>query len=254
MERRNITEAETKLVLLYALDRLGPVTNQQLLQFLAELDLMDYFTMQLNLAELTEQGQVTPVEHPLGTLLCIAPAGAYALEVFTQRIPASRRTVIDEHAPVYRESFRLDQQTPAQSSVPVGSGIGIRLCLMEGDSMLLDLLMRLQDADTPVFLQKRWRMAAQGVYEAINLLLSQGFDAAAPAPELPSTAAFQQDEHGDWLLSLADTPDDPAFTLLLSLPDEHLARHYAAAWPAHSAALRGLILERLNAAEVTKKP
>lgn len=254
MERRNITEAETKLVLLYALDRLGPVTDMQLLQFLAEQDLMDYFTMQLNLSELTEQGQVTPVEHPLGTLLGIAPAGAYALEVFTQRIPASRRAVIDEHAPAYREDFRGEQETPAQSGAAVGSGTGIRLCLMEGRTALLDLLLRLPDAETPVFLQKRWRLAAQGVYEDVNRLLARDFDAAAPAPDLPDTAALQQDAHGDWLLSLTDTLADPSVTLLLSLPDEHLARHCAAAWPAHSAALRGLVLDRLRAADVAKKP
>ena len=41
MERRIVPEAELKLVILYTLRKLGPVTSMQLLQFLVEEDLMN---------------------------------------------------------------------------------------------------------------------------------------------------------------------------------------------------------------------
>ena len=58
MERKHIPEPESKLTILYALRGLGPVTDTELLQFLVELDLMNYFTMQLNLCDMEEQGDL----------------------------------------------------------------------------------------------------------------------------------------------------------------------------------------------------
>ena len=69
MERKHIPEPESKLTILYALRGLGPVTDTELLQFLAELDLMNYFTMQLNLCDMEEQGQLRTLPHPAGNLL-----------------------------------------------------------------------------------------------------------------------------------------------------------------------------------------
>lgn len=249
MERRFITEAETKLVILYAMNRLGPVTSMQLLQFLVEYDLMNYFTMQLSLAEMEEQGQVTQHAHPLGSLLLVTQSGAYTLGVFDHRIPISRRELIDREAPAWHARFRAEQQTPADSYPLSGGGTCIRLRLMEGDDSLLDLLLQLPDEASFTFLQKRWRSAAQGVYEAITLTLSGDYDPAAPSAPLPAVATLSKAGHGDWLLSLCDAPDDPTMTLMLSLPDEHLARHYAAAWPDRGEALRTSILRQLQEAE-----
>ena len=49
MERKHIPETENRLLILYTLRSLGPVTAMQLLQAMAEGDLMNYITMQLAL-------------------------------------------------------------------------------------------------------------------------------------------------------------------------------------------------------------
>lgn len=252
MERRVIPEAETKLVILYAMNRLGPVTSMQLLQFLVEYDLMNYFTMQLSLAEMEEQGQVTQHAHPLGSLLLVTQSGAYTLGVFDHRIPVSRRELIDREAPAWHDRFRAEQQTPADSYPMSGGGTCIRLRLMEGDDSLLDLLFRLPDEASLPFLQKRWRSAAQGVYEAITLALTADYDPNAPAAPLPEGTILQKAGRGDWLLSLSDNAADPSMTFMFALPDEHLARHYAAVWPQRGEALRTAILRRLRQADLTQ--
>ena len=246
MERRNISEAETKLIILYALNRLGPVTSMQLLQFLVENDLMNYFTMQLNLSELQEQGQVGQHAHPLGSLLLVTEAGAYTLGLFDHRIPASRRSLIDREAPVWHDRFRSEQQTPADSYPLAGGGTCIRLRLMEADDSLLDILLQLPDEQAFTFLHRRWRSAAQGVYTDMTRALSDGYDAAAPMADLPDVATLRKAGHGDWLLSLNDRSESPTMTLMLSLPDEHLARYYAAMWPSRGEALRASILRQLQ--------
>ena len=113
MERRRIPEMENKLVILYALRALGPVTGMQLSQFLTQLDLMNYFTMHLSLRDMEEQGQIAGSAHPLGSLLETTPEGAFTLESFTRRIPGSRRNLIDREAPAWRERFRTEQMRPA---------------------------------------------------------------------------------------------------------------------------------------------
>jgi len=245
MERKHIPEPENRLTILYALRRLGPTTAMQLLQFLVELDLMNYFTLQLSLSDLREQGQLTAVSHPLGDLLTLTHQGEYAIESFAHHIPLSRRQLMDAQAPLWREKFRTEQLTPADSFTLQDGRACLRLRLLEGSASLMDILITLPKDTPPTFLEKRWRSAAQAVYDAVTLQLSQGFDPDA-APALPATASLEQTGPQEWTLSLVDNTEHPALTLLLPLADEALARHFAARWPSHCEELRELILRELN--------
>ncbi|MBR4080225.1 MAG: DUF4364 family protein [Clostridia bacterium] len=246
LNRKYIPDSENKLVILYALDRLGPVTGMQLLQFLVEMDLMNYFGMQLNLAELQEQQQVAERAHPLGGLLLITEKGAYTLAEFVHRIPSSRRELIDGSAQIWREKFRNEQQTLAESFPLSDGGTCIRLRLMEGDSALLDLLLTVPDGASMTFLSRRWRAAAQDVYRMLTMTLSDGFDPDAPLPDQPDTTSLQQAGGSSWLLSLNDRAEKPTMTLMLSMPHEPLARHYAARWPEQGETIRAKILRDLD--------
>ncbi|MBR2718729.1 MAG: DUF4364 family protein [Clostridia bacterium] len=245
MERKHIPETENRLTILYALRRLGPATGMQLLQFLVELDLMNYFTLQLSLSDLKEQGQLTAVSHPLGDLLTLTQQGEYAIESFAHHIPLSRRQLMDTKAPLWRERFRTEQLAPADSFTLQDGRVCLRLRLLEGHASLLDILITLPRNAPPTFLEKRWRVAAQAVYDAVTLQLSQGFEPGA-APDLPASAAMEQTGSQEWTLSLVDSTEHPTLTLLLPLADEALARHCAARWPEQCEALRSHILQELN--------
>lgn len=245
MERRRIPETENKLVILYALSLLGPVTGMQLIQFLAELDLMNYFTMQLSLCEMEDQGQIVRRAHPLGSLLEATQEGSFTLKSFAGRIPQSRRSLIDAEAPAWRERFRTEQMTPAQV---LEGGAGVRLQLLEGASVLMDVL--LTEPDLPVtFLEKRWQQAAQPVYQTVTGALMEGFSPDAPVPQ-GEHPALQQASRAEWLLTLTDRAETPAFTLLLTLPDEHLARWCLSRWSGCCGELRKAVVNALHAAQV----
>jgi len=246
MERKHIPESENRLTILYALRRLGPATAMQLLQFLVENDLMNYFTMQLSLSDMQEQGQLAADPHPLGDLLTLTPGGEYAIESFAHRIPVSRRQLMDAQAPRWKERFRAEQLTPADSFTLEDGRVCLRLRLLEGTSSLLDILFTLPKDTPPTFLEKRWRGAAQAVYSAVSLNLSQAFDPTAPTPALPQTAAVERSGDQEWLLSLVDDAEHPTLTLLPPLADEALARHCAARWPSQCAQLRQRILQELR--------
>ena len=246
MERRYIPESESKLTILYALRRVGPATAMQLLHFLVDNDLMNYITMQLNLSDMQEQGQLLLQSHPIGDLLTLTQEGEFTLDAFAQRIPVSRRQLMDACAPAWRERFRLEQLTPADSFTLQDGSICLRLRLLEGSASLIDILITLPHQSSLTFLEQRWRTAAQAVYDTVTLTLSADFGAPDPDAVPGDTALIQHTGGSEWLLSLTDQPERPNLTILLPLADENLARHCAARWPGCMDALRRHILQALQ--------
>lgn len=232
MERRYVPDSEQKLVILYALRQLGPVTGMQLLQFLVEKDLMNYIEMQLNLCEMQELGQLRELPHPSGTLLTVTEDGEYALEAFDSRIPASKREQIDADAPTWRALFRAEQQALAESFPLSDGGLCVRLRLLEDDSALADMLITLPETKSIPLLAQRWRQGAQQVYAAITGLLGAGYtdDPDAVLPPAPNVQPVNENE---WLLSLTGRNAHMRLTLMLTLPNEQLACHYASRWEEH---------------------
>ena len=246
MERRFVPDSEQRLVILYALHLLGPVTSMQLLQFLVEEDLMNYFDMQLNLCELEEQGQLAETTHPLGTLLSVNEKGMFTLDSFGNRIPASRRELIDDHARQWRRRFRMEQQTLADSFPREDGCLCVRLRLLEGNAPLLDMLITLPGVDHIPCLTARWHAAAPAVYAALTESLSAGYLEIDLPEDLPQGASLKQVGEDSWLLSLAGQAGDISATTLMTLPDETMARHYAYCWPTAAPALLQLIRTQLE--------
>ena len=248
MERRFIPETENKLILLYALRALGPVTGMQLIQFLAELDLMNYFTMQLSLSDMEKQGQIKTRAHPLGSLMDITAEGAFTLESFTGKIPRSRRQLIDQEAPAWQERFRSEQMAPTEAVTGPQGVPGARLKLLESDAVLMDVTLLGEDVPR-TRLEQRWRRTAPTVYQEVTQRLMAGFTPDVPAPQ-GDDPALTQASRAEWLLTLQDSPERPGLILLLTLPDEQLARWCLARWPAACADLRQSIVDALQRAQV----
>ena len=249
MERKHIPETENRLLILYALRCLGPMTDTQLLQLMVELDLMNYFTLQLSLPDLQEQGQVRPRVHPCGTLLELTQEGVFTLESFEARIPSSRRKLIASGAQAYQQRFLQEQLAPAEAfRLPEGK-VCIRLRLLEKDASLLDVLLCTDPANAPSCLQQRWHACAQEVYSAVMEALTGGFSLSEVFPEV-SREALQKISDDEWLLSLSDDPEHPAITLMLPLPLEAMARCASVRWPQVCAGLHADILSMLQRAEI----
>lgn len=247
MERRNVPDSEQKLVILYALERLGTITSMQLLQFLVEEDLMNYFVMQLNLCELEEQGQVEEQPHPFGMLLRVTEDGAYALETFLNRIPASRREQIDAVAETWRRLFRTEQQTLAESFPLSDGGLCVRLRLLEDSMALVDMLLTLPGVSSIAMLPRKWRDGAQIVYDALTRSLGSGYAPDAPLTMLPPETSLQQINASHWLLMLTGGYADMQATVMLTLPNEHISHYYASGWPEHAADILRTIFEVVTA-------
>ena len=76
---------EQRLIVLYSLMNLGPCTETQLLQFLSEMDLTNYFDMMFALNELCDRGQAARQKRKDGTYYMatvaeVEPDGSFAVE------------------------------------------------------------------------------------------------------------------------------------------------------------------------------
>lgn len=246
MERKIIPETENRLVILYALRRLGPVTAMQLLQAMAESDLMNYITMQLALSEMEQQGQIALRAHPLGNLIEVTGEGEFILDSFVRRIPASRRAVIDACAQEWRQRFSIEQMAPAESFTLPDGRMCVHLRLLDKAATLMDLMLYLPPDERFTLLPERWRSCVQAVYSTVLTTLTAQYAPTLPMPELPSPDMVRQCGVNDWLLTLTDGHQTPGIDLMMSLPDEHLARCSALYWPEAAERIRTFVLESLR--------
>ena len=246
MERKHIPETENRLVILYTLRSLGPVTAMQLLQAMAEGDLMNYITMQLALSDMESQGQISQRAHPLGNLIEITSEGDYILRSFEKRIPASRRSIVDEQAHDWRSRFQAEQMAPAEAfTLPDGRSV-IHLRLLDKAATLMDLLLYLPAGQTYTLLPDRWRSSVQLTYSTVLAYLTADYSPDMPMPEPGETETVRQCRLDEWLLTLTDEPETPGIDMILSLPDEHLARCCAQRWPIVAADIRAFVLDMLD--------
>ena len=108
------TEEEDKLVVLCAMEQVGGCTEEQLLRFLVETDLMNQFQFYLALGGLKEAEFVRETRHLEGTLLILTPEGRQSMELFGSRIRASLQEKLSENGPIWRRKIRDELQMPTE--------------------------------------------------------------------------------------------------------------------------------------------
>ena len=170
---RVLTDTENRLLLLYAVERLGAVTAEQLLVFMVESDQMGYIPLQLGLAALVDAGLVRKRKHPLGTLYAITGAGRDALSMFEARLPRSRRAAVEDAKAVFKRRFRREKQQLAEFFKRDDGSYTVRLRLLERDADLLCL-----DISVPTHAHAQrfcdaWQAEASGVYAHIMRTLGE---------------------------------------------------------------------------------
>ena len=245
--RRRVPDVENKLLVLLSVEELGPLTGLQLLQFLAENDLMDYITLQLALGELYGAGHLKKIPHPLGELFALTPPGRRSLALFSRRVPHSKQALLERTRSAWRERFRREKQMLAAFGPREEGGYGLRLRLMEKELPLLDMTLFLESRGLSDRFSRRWPGAAPGFYGHLMEALGQGFSEENVPEELPPGAALAPRGRGDWRLTLRlGAGAGPALEMTVSLPTRGMALLFAEAWPRRGAGIRAFLMARLE--------
>ncbi len=171
------TQEEDKLVVLHALERVGPCTQEQLLRFVVENSLSTQFPFYIALAELKEAGLVRVVNRPEGELLVLTPEGQQSLEMFGSRIRASLQEKLEQHGAAWRERIREELQMPA-SYEESGTGYAVTLRTLEAGEEIFSLKLTVATRAQAKRFCERWPRCASFLYQTIMHKLGDTEDGA----------------------------------------------------------------------------
>ena len=160
------TEEEDKLVLLCALDRLGGCTEEQLLRFVIETELLSQFQFYLALAGLKETGHVRQSRHLEGELLILTPEGRQSMELFGSRIRASKQEKLDMHCKVWRRRV-LDELSMPAEYVQAGNGYAVTLRALESGEEIFSMTLTAATKAQAKRFCERWPEKAAYLYQTI---------------------------------------------------------------------------------------
>ena len=170
---RRAPDNEQKLIVLHCLAQFGPCTELQLLQFLFDHDVMNYFDMMIALSDLCARGQAVRTKRRAGYLYQPTEAGREALTLFGGRIPNSLESLINENAPALRERFRQELHSQQEIRQTQRGEYEVTLTATEQDLDLMRLCLTLPARDLAQQLAERWPRKAAEIYETVIRILTE---------------------------------------------------------------------------------
>ncbi len=160
-------EQEQKLVVLRCLDQFGPCTELQMVQFLMEHDLMNYFDMMFALNELCDRGQAARQKRKDGTYYMATVAGDEALRLFGNRVPQSLKAAVQEQGDAWRARFRTEAQVGQSVRQTSRGEYELTLTVTEKDTEMMRLVLTVPSREIAYDWMGRWPRKASQIYDAV---------------------------------------------------------------------------------------
>ena len=160
------------MVVLYCLRALAPCSELQLLQFLSEYDLMNYFDMMFALNDLCSRGQAVRTKKGAAWSYTVTEAGHEVLDLFGNRVPHSVQTLVGEQAAAWRLRFEREAQCASSTEKTERGDWEVTLILKEQDADMMRLTLALPSRELASALRDRWPDMAGEVYETIIRILA----------------------------------------------------------------------------------
>ena len=170
---RRAPDNEQKLIVLYCLRELGPCTELQLLGFLFEHYVMNYFDMMIALSDLCARGQAARTKKRAGYLYQLTEAGGEALRLFGGRVPKSVQSLVAEHGPALRQQFRQELHSHQEIRQTDRGEFEVTLSATEQDMDLMRLQLTLPSRELAQQLAERWPRKAAEIYEGVIRALTE---------------------------------------------------------------------------------
>ena len=227
--RRNVSDAERKLLLLCCVDVLRGATEAQLWTFVAEQSLMDYLSMQLCLHELLVSGQLENGAGALQNGIFLSDAGRQALSLFADRIPCTDRERIVREAPAFRERILQHNQVRAVYEIAQKGDYRARLTLLEDDLPTLSIRVCTSNRAMASKALRSFRNSAARVLTYLYTLSAE--------PTADDSGIVRHSTH-EFTASVVLTAAKVTFEVALLFPSNESARAFLAAFstPAQKAA------------------
>ena len=170
---RRAPDDEQRLIVLYSLNVFCPCTELQLLQFLFEHDLMNYFDMMFALGDLCARGQAVRSKKRAGYLYEVTEAGRVALALFGSRVPKSVKDLLEETGHAWKQKFQEEAQYLHETRQKSRGEYELTLSVIEQEMDMMRLTLSLPSRDLANQLAARWPKKAGEIYETVIRLLTE---------------------------------------------------------------------------------
>jgi len=170
---RRAPDEEQKLSVLSCLEALGPCTELQLLQFLFEYDLMNYFEMMFALNDLCDRGQAGRTKKQASFLYQVTEAGREALRLFGGRVPPSLKTLLSQQGPGWKKRFQMEMQNRHSVTQTDRGEFALNLQVVEQDMDMMRLTLTMPTRELAQQLAEKWPQRASRVYDAVIRILTE---------------------------------------------------------------------------------
>ncbi len=172
---RQMPDFERRMVVLQCLRYLAPCTDLQLLRFLTEYDLMNYFDMMFALTDLCAQGQAVRTKEQVGYIYNLTEAGKEAMALFGDRVPRSVQAIVTDNAPRWARRFTQEGQCAASIDKNARGEWDLTLSLRDNQNNMMRLILSLPSQKLAGEISQKWPDKAAEIYrQIIRILAGEG--------------------------------------------------------------------------------
>ena len=165
--------AENKLLLLYILSKIKlPVSNTQITEIILENNLINYFTLQQYISELTSSNFIKYLNVGGSNRLGITERGFKVLELFKDRISGSKCELVDTYLQEHLEKIKKEVTVTADYTIEKADNFIVSLKAMENDVILIDLKLNVASNKQARELCVKWESNCAELYSAIISILT----------------------------------------------------------------------------------
>ncbi|SHH78816.1 DUF4364 family protein [Clostridium grantii] len=170
----NTTElAENKLLLLYLFNKIDlPISNNQITEIILKNNLMDYFTLQQFITELSTSKFIESVEYDGKQRLQITPNGSNVLNLFNNRISPSKKELINDFIQKNIDNIKKEMTISADYTIE-GDNYIVNLKATENNIILMDLKVNVASIKQANELCTKWKNSSSDIYTNIISILIQ---------------------------------------------------------------------------------
>jgi predicted transcriptional regulator len=163
--------AEDKLLLLYLLEKIKlPISNNQITQIILENNLMNYFTLQQYITELTSTNFIELINQEGKHRITISSEGSKVLTLFQNRVSKQRLNDIDLYLDKQIDNIKKEVTISADYTIE-GNNYIVNLKAVENNCILMDLKINVASNKQAKELCVKWKQNSSELYNQLFKVL-----------------------------------------------------------------------------------
>ena len=164
--------AENKLLLLYIFNKIKfPISNIQVTQIVLENNFMNYFTLQQYISDLMNANFLNHTEEQGKQRLLITEKGTKVLSMFDNRIPSSKKDILDDYLKKKLDNIKKEVTVSADYTIEKSNSFMVTLKVSENDIDLINLKLNVPSNKQARELCAKWKNSSSDLYNNIMQLL-----------------------------------------------------------------------------------